>query len=521
MNTAIDSPLGKQLYQLLPEVYRSRDNGDLANYMDACGGMLDMLQQLLKQRLDDSFPATCQPWLLPYFAQLMDVRLVSPEAAGQRMEVANAVAWRQRKGTRVCIEQIAENVGQMEVELHEGWQRVATTARIGMPLLPVAALGAYAQPDMNNPLEATKHPGLPVATVDFRFPSRAQRVEPQSPQHHRSRFAGKTLLWQQAHPHGVPCFPGSYEDRSQCTVDLRQPDWHRGRHHPKRMLMFTPPPQGFFPPGQQPVISWEERVNHDWFEEVWERYLDRHGKLVERRIFLNNNPEFLPVITGMGSSGTDDIVFNETPVAGVNEIEYCFKGLHFDCKLIIDNGRLRLERVAVSDVSVNSSDSGTEPLLQAQDSLLSHPQTPNGLMQLEYCTVLQQTVVKTVQASDCLFMGELYSGTDFTTPPQDGCLRYSRIPAQPLGAIQQYKCTTEQPIFYNTEWNQTGSAALHPATPDAIRTGAEDGGELGACHYQRYMLRIEAMREKLKEFLPVSMESVFIADERLNHAPPN
>ena len=149
---------GTLLYRLLPEVYRNRDNpqrdgdgrivrdGDLAAYLEALGALLDRLKLTLDQRLADSSPEgaggrPCQPWLIDYFARLLDARLVSPDFEGQQAEVANAVAWRQRKGTLVGIEAIAQAVGRTEVELQEGWQRVAHTPRMAAPLLPATALG--------------------------------------------------------------------------------------------------------------------------------------------------------------------------------------------------------------------------------------------------------------------------------------------------------------------------------------------------------------------------------------------
>ncbi|MFL6647664.1 MAG: hypothetical protein ACJ8KO_06865, partial [Sulfurifustaceae bacterium] len=81
MTGPVDPRIGAQLYALLPEVYRERDkSGDLAKYLDACGEMLDRVYATLRQRLDDHFPDTCQEWLIPYFAELLDVALKSPEA---------------------------------------------------------------------------------------------------------------------------------------------------------------------------------------------------------------------------------------------------------------------------------------------------------------------------------------------------------------------------------------------------------------------------------------------------------
>jgi hypothetical protein len=62
---------------------------------------------------------------------------------------------------------------------------------------------------------------------------------------------------------------------------------------------------------------------------------------------------------------------------------------------------------------------------------------------------------------------------------------------------------------------------LHPANTDAIRAGAEDGGELGAYHHQHLCLRESAVREKLVEYLPFGIEAVLVPDPRLSSAPPS
>src|SRR5262249_37265271 len=140
--------------------------------LDACGELLDGVYASLRQRLDDNFPDSCQEWLIPYFADLVDVMPRSPEPSGRRREVASGIAWRQRKGTAACTEDLAEAVGAMEVELQEGWRRVARTARPGEKPLPAVLFGA-ADPDRNDPLSAGQHPDLPVVTVDLRRYSRA------------------------------------------------------------------------------------------------------------------------------------------------------------------------------------------------------------------------------------------------------------------------------------------------------------------------------------------------------------
>ena len=111
-----------------------QEPGDLARYLDACGELLDALKGTLEQRLADAFPdnpppgeRACQDWLLPYFADLLDVRLVSPEVQGRRNEIANAVAWRQRKGTLSVVE--GRGSGRLAPRRAHGAHRHAAAAR--------------------------------------------------------------------------------------------------------------------------------------------------------------------------------------------------------------------------------------------------------------------------------------------------------------------------------------------------------------------------------------------------------
>ena len=132
MNYEFNSKLGEQLYRLLPEIYRTRDQsgeqsngdsgtGDFARYLDAHGYLLDLIHETLIQQLKDILPDTCQDWLVPYFAQLLAVKVVSPDSKGKHAEIVHAVSWRQRKGTLKCVEDIAEKLKKHEVQHFKNW----------------------------------------------------------------------------------------------------------------------------------------------------------------------------------------------------------------------------------------------------------------------------------------------------------------------------------------------------------------------------------------------------------------
>ncbi|MDL1984503.1 MAG: hypothetical protein LWX54_10025 [Deltaproteobacteria bacterium] len=251
------------LWKMLPGVYRERDEpdqdregkkGDLKLYLEGFGIVLDQVKKNLDQRLRDTSPLTCQSWLLPYFADMLDVRLVSPDIEGQRQEIANAVSWRQRKGTvAVCVE-IAEAVGQMPIIAYEGHNSVATNPRVGYRQPTMIELGEpnWQEPPKDQPKDPSRsaeRPGTPAVTVDFRKLSAPFEVDEQrpTPLSVKSRFGDEEILWQHENaPHGVPEqeYPG-YRDVSMRTPDMRTPNWREGLYHPKRFRLYTPVAEGF------------------------------------------------------------------------------------------------------------------------------------------------------------------------------------------------------------------------------------------------------------------------------------
>ena len=540
MSYAFYSRLGKQLYQLLPEVYRTRDKtagqkggykgNDLARYLDAHGHLLDLIHATLKQQLDDVLPESSQDWLLPYFAQLLAANIVSPDSDGKHAEIENAVSWRQRKGTLKCAEEIAEAVGQMEVEIQEGWKRVAMTPRIGMQLIPAKAWDATLKniDKETPPSEAARHPALPAAMVDLRWASRAVEANATNPAARVSSFRGVNQTWRQANVHGVPCFPGSFDDVSRRTVDIRTPDTTNGHFHHKRLLAYAPPPAGLFP--YDPLIT------------TWDKALQ------ENFIEVKHESDVL-----VYSNRTDRII-EITKKVTLEKKQYRIEGINFHSELEIpDGGKLVLIRSAAPSLTVNTElsydDNGdVMPSIEATDCLFDDLTVAEGLARLEYCTVMDKADCKHLQASDCIFAGSIKNVEEPVTNKEPSyflnCIRYSRIPIvldddvakalrlkdesnkrnlgsntlEPPVFIQFYDCKSREkrePVF-----GEPGYGVLNPVTSNAIRFSAEDGGEMGACHHKYYSLKAEAILDKMREFLPVGIEPVLIFDTGLLRVPP-
>jgi hypothetical protein len=503
MTAAPSSPGGRQLWALLPEHYRSRDNGDLASYVDALGEVVDLLRGVIQQRLADSFPdhPDLQPWVLPYLADLIDPRVVSADETRRRAEIANAALWRKTKGTLRMVEQIAAALGGFgwsdgdpaarpsePVRVDEGLRRVAVTPRVPLDTPPEI---------IANRKQLLAHASLPMGTVDLRFYSR--RIA-----------SGEGRAPVQANPHGVPCFPGSVEDLAARTPDLRMASWRSGFAHPSRVLIFTVPHAGFFPPG-------------------WE----------------------------LGPAPVEDDTSARGGVLGTGRIEqapdalYTVEDCIIDGTLTVKAGAVRLVRCAVKSlvvetpIAVDAARRPTgKPVVVATDCLFESIQSA-GLAQLTHCTVLGNFVAPRAWVSDSLFAGSFdvpksaepwhkNAQGDYDGTPTNA-LRYSRVPPSTLVAqqipasrgqsarrldFQPYRCTGRAPFFAASQFGVGGCGVLLPSSGPEIEAGAEDGGELGAYHHRGHAVRARAVLEKLRDYLPVGQVAVIIPDPKLGFAPP-
>ena len=567
---------GQQLWHLLPSVYQERDNGDLADFLDAAGDLLDSILGTLKQRLADTSPDTCQSWLLPYFADLLDVNMVSPDEEGRRNEVAKAVNWRQRKGTLPTTLEIAQKVGRYErlvevaekentvrmlptVMVQEGFQRVVTTARVDLPTADL----------------------LPRGTIDFREQSCAGEIPEAAPDSRKNAFGSEGIVWRQCKPNAVPCHRDTYQDSSVRTVDMRTPNWEQGHCHPRRVLLYAEPRDGFFPKNM-PFFSWEKvqglLQKMDEPERKWEKGSDtsdegnfskenfddrevvfikqqfltpqEQGKDLEqhRRVIgfewkLQHTP-LLMIEKGIEFVETSD---GKRTVRGIGEIplQIDMKGDHetFNNLLWQNNGtdytieqlairgtlRVHGTRGSFSQVAVENLELSTLTKIEESDESpftvkdgLIHTLTVKGkaLCRLEYCTVLTKLECAALEASDSILLGEKYSRTEQLI------LRYCCVPwlsETEISDSHKYDCRNAMPknrrlfrlvgmppYFLNQDYGTPGCGVLHPATPDGIRFGAEDGGEMGAFHHRFYCLREQAVINKLRDFLPVGLEPVLI-----------
>src|SRR6266849_2955528 len=127
-----------RLYQLLPAVYRERDEAEgypLRALLRLTAGQADLVQADIQQLWDNFFIETCERWAIPYigdlvsnnllhdahriptpdtahalFADLVGRDLRPPIAIRTRADVAKTIYYRRRKGTLPMLEELARDV---------------------------------------------------------------------------------------------------------------------------------------------------------------------------------------------------------------------------------------------------------------------------------------------------------------------------------------------------------------------------------------------------------------------------
>lgn len=575
------------LYKNLPSIYRERDKEqgyDLYHYLSAFGHVLDLTRHTLEQRYVDSFPDNgdldnqCQDWLVPYFADLFAVELRSPTRHGQRNEVSNAVRWAQRKGTLGTAEEIIEAISLLEGVVQEGWKRVATTARIGLPIRDAISMGEsslqYPDTGTDNPLRASeiaRHPGMPNVTPDTRFHSRAVETDAYNPAA-QSWSGNKSLkvwpfddsdpevidspsatqiYWRQIHPHGASCFGGgpkwgdSYQDVSVRTPDVRSPQNAVGEviggFHPKRLIAFLPSPEGicvaqsveFHRSALEADILAPFKVAINLENEKVEEERRSIAEIIEalgltRRADIQD-PAQLKIrnfLTLNVDQGGTLVLRNETShslrITGnltlTDDINIRFEKLRFTNFVIQEAGTAFFYRCAIKYFTSTVNSGLMKIHTYFQDCLLRNLRAENSTVQCEYVTVLNEVKTQRLLASDCIFAINEPSKID---PGVEPCIRYSRIILETLAS--QNRNTTANIGFASSGFAfcEPGCGVLSSECPDPIRFGAEDGGEMGVYHAWHLAAQDSALTLKLLEYLPVGIKPVIVRDRTLNCKPPS
>lgn len=130
----------KQLFALLPAVYRTRDaagGGQLQALFEVMAAQSAVVEDNITQLYDDQFIETCAPWVIPYIGDLLgynSIYEITAATSDSRAEVANTIGYRRRKGTLLALEQLAMDIsGQRAALVVEEFRRLITTQSMRNP----------------------------------------------------------------------------------------------------------------------------------------------------------------------------------------------------------------------------------------------------------------------------------------------------------------------------------------------------------------------------------------------------
>ena len=138
-----------KLWNLIPAIYRFEDtdsydrNGPLRELVNRIGQQAAILRRATDRLWDDQSIETCDDWVIPYIADLLDARLVSGLAAReQRLNVAKTIYYRRRKGTVAVLEELASDITGWNACVVEFFRRMGRTRHGLDPQVGLAAEGS-------------------------------------------------------------------------------------------------------------------------------------------------------------------------------------------------------------------------------------------------------------------------------------------------------------------------------------------------------------------------------------------
>ncbi len=134
----------------------------------------------------------------------------------------------------------------------------------------------------------------------------------------------------------------------------------------------------------------------------------------------------------------------------------------------------------------------------------------SGKTWVERSTLLGATSVQELEATDSVFLG-----TVRVVDHQDGCVRFSALPAGSF-APRPYECVwlrepfEESPILVSTAFGNPAYGQLRQDTPSSIATGSEGGSEMGAFCGEQTAIKERTLLAKCEEQMPLGLAPVLI-----------
>jgi hypothetical protein len=166
---------------------------------------------------------------------------------------------------------------------------------------------------------------------------------------------------------------------------------------------------------------------------------------------------------------------------------------------------MRLLQVGDSIVDGLNSNAIAAPEDKSNASLEDESSKPAPRTLIERTTVLGRVNVKQLSAaSDSIFTGPVT-----VKETSEGYVRFSCLP-QGSQVPMQYQCITDVPdirdLFTSVVYGQPGYAQLGSRCPKEIKTGAENGSEMGGFNHLYQPRREACLKDALNQYFPYGLK---------------
>ena len=156
----------------------------------------------------------------------------------------------------------------------------------------------------------------------------------------------------------------------------------------------------------------------------------------------------------------------------------------------------------------------TDRTLVAYDALAGSGTGGGAPLTLTGCTVVGKVhAQELVLASNSIVWAQAsgWKSGLIADRQQAGCVRFSFIPVDAI-TPKQFQCVEQSlagpaPIFLSFRYGRPDYLKLIASTPDEVRRGADDEGEMGAFHFLLAPLREQDLEIRLEEFTPVGLNT--------------
>lgn len=168
--------------------------------------------------------------------------------------------------------------------------------------------------------------------------------------------------------------------------------------------------------------------------------------------------------------------------------------------------KLTIDRSILGPVIENSTTARVN-YADCSDSIVQSIYLPGTDVCLTRCTVLGSTMMRTIDASECLLLNSA-----FVEDRQRGCVRFtgwttdSDLPRK----FESVELPVDSKLFASTDFGDPNYCVLTAAAPIEVREGGEGGREMGAHAGAGWPLKKRGLLAKFEEFLPVGLVPVVI-----------